>query len=103
MEFPPPFSPQGSLHIPDKIRQQLQVLRDLYGISSKKEGANFAPPLKLTAAIRYLCPECVIRIRMSRRLSATEAPANSARSAALHLLIVALMASAHLSILSALG
>jgi hypothetical protein len=53
--------------------------------------------------IRYLCPECVIRARMSRRLSATVAPRYSARSAAVHLPIVALMAEAHLSMPSALG
>ena len=52
---------------------------------------------------RYLWPACVMRAMMSRRLSATEEPMYSARSAAVHLLIVALMAAAHLSIPSALG
>ena len=55
------------------------------------------------AAIRYLWPEWVMRARMSRRLSATVAPAYSARSAGLHLPMVVLMAVAHLSMLSALG
>jgi len=54
-------------------------------------------------AIRYLWPVCVMRARMSRRLSATVAPRYSARSAAVHLPIVALMAAAHLSMPSALG
>src|SRR5712691_2329977 len=70
---------------------------------TKKEGATSHPPLKGTAAISYLWPECVIRAKMSRRLSGTVALANSARSAGLHLLIVALMAVAHLSMPSALG
>src|SRR5258708_32940021 len=61
------------------------------------------PPLYATAAISYLWPECVIRAMKSRRLSATVEPANSARSAGLHLLIVVLMAAAHLSMPSALG
>jgi hypothetical protein len=69
----------------------------------KKREPTSPPPLKRTAAISYLWPECVIRARMSRRLSSTVEAANSARSAGLHLLIVALMACAHLSMLSALG
>jgi hypothetical protein len=69
----------------------------------KKREQTSPPPLNATAAISYLWPECVIRARMSRRLSSTLAPANSARSAGLHLLIVVLMAVAHLSMPSALG
>src|SRR5258707_11507586 len=69
----------------------------------KKREPTSPPPLNATAAISYLWPECVIRAMMSRRLSATVEPANSARSAGLHLLIVVLMAAAHLSMLSALG
>jgi hypothetical protein len=53
--------------------------------------------------ISYLWPECVTRKRRSRRLSGTVEARNSARSAGVHLLIVALMAAAHLSMLSALG
>jgi hypothetical protein len=44
-----------------------------------------------------------MRGKKSRRLSGTEAAANSSRSAAVHLLMVVLMAMAHLSMLSALG
>src|SRR5260370_42524974 len=69
----------------------------------KKREPTSPPPLKGTAAISYLWPDCVIRARMSRRLSSTVEPANSARSAGLHLLIVVLMAAAHLSMPSALG
>ena len=72
------------------------------GLKKKREPTS-PPPLNRTAAIRYLWPECVIRAMMSRRLSATVAPANSARSAGLHLLIVVLIAVAHLSMPSALG
>jgi hypothetical protein len=71
--------------------------------SKKKREPTSPPPLKRTAAISYLWPECVIRARMSRRLSGTVLAKNSARSAGLHLLIVALMACAHLSMPSALG
>jgi hypothetical protein len=53
--------------------------------------------------ISYLWPECVIRARKSRRLSATVLPKNSPRSAVLILPTVALMAVAHLSMPSALG
>src|SRR5260370_18310686 len=70
---------------------------------NKKREPTSPPPLKRTAAISYLWPECVTRKRKSRRLSATEAAANSARSAGLHLTIVALIAAAHLSMASALG
>jgi hypothetical protein len=63
-----------------------------------------APPLDTyKRGISYLWPECVTRNRMSRRLSATVLPKNSARSAALILANVALMAAAHLSMPSALG
>jgi hypothetical protein len=61
------------------------------------------PRSPLRTAIGYLWPECVMRAMKSRRLSATVAPANSARSAGLHLPIVVLMAAAHLSIPSASG
>ena len=44
-----------------------------------------------------------MRAKKSRRLSDTEAAANSSRSAGLHLLMVVLIAVAHLSMLSALG
>jgi len=71
--------------------------------NKKRGGKTSPPPLNVTAAISYLWPECVIRARMSRRLSSTVEPANSARSAALHLACVALMAAAHLSMPSALG
>src|SRR5260370_25681756 len=69
----------------------------------KKREPTSPPPLNATVAISYLWPECVIRAMMSRRLSGTVEPANSARSAGVHLLIVALMAAAHLSMPSALG
>src|SRR5690349_21516346 len=72
-------------------------------IQQEKRGPASPPPPNRTAAIRYLWPECVIRAMMSRRLSGTVALAYSARSAAVHLPIVALMAAAHLSIPSALG
>ncbi len=73
-------------------------------LENKKRGSQLRPLLFVrTPAISYLWPECVIRARKSRRLSATVEPANSARSAGLHLLIVMLMAAAHLSMPSALG
>src|SRR6266446_5308171 len=71
--------------------------------NKKRGGETSPPPLNGTAAISYLWPECVIRAMMSRRLSSTVEPTNSARSAALHLACVALMAAAHLSMPSALG
>jgi hypothetical protein len=64
---------------------------------------SISPSFTLPMKISYLWPECVIRAKMSRRLSGTVAPANSARSAGLHFPIVVLMAVAHLSMLSALG
>src|SRR3989442_9241351 len=80
--------------LPPKMRNRLK---------KKKRGRSSPRALKGTAAISYLWPECVIRAKMSRRLSGTVALANSARSAGLHLLIVVLIAVAHLSMPSALG
>ncbi len=71
--------------------------------NKKKREPTSPPPLNAIAAISYLWPECVIRAMMSRRLSSTVEPANSARSAGVHLAIVALIAAAHLSMPSALG
>jgi len=118
----------------DKIRQQLQVLRDLGLLEfttpghyhllcatektaqarmpcatqcstflTKKEGATSPPLLKANNATSYLWPECVMRAMMSRRLSGTVAFMYSSRSAGVHLVIVALRAAAHLSMLSAFG
>lgn len=71
--------------------------------AQKKREPTSPPPLKGTAAISYLWPECVIRAMISRRLSATVALLNTVRSAALNFPSVALTAAAHLSMPSALG
>src|SRR6266566_8898435 len=62
----------------------------LFVLENKKRGGETSPPpLNGTATISYLWPECVIRAMMSRRLSSTVEPANSARCAAVHLAFVA--------------
>src|SRR5713226_1109433 len=103
---------QSKCNLPSSPRPQRSYLCALcvkdfsvgsYLIQQKKREPTSPPPLNRTAAIRYLWPECVIRAMMSRRLSGTVLPKNSARSAGLHLLIVVLMAVAHLSMPSALG
>jgi len=87
---PTAYTELGSAHMSHQPRQ-------------KKRGPTSPPPLNPSAATSYLWPECVTRPMMSRRLSATVAPVNSARSAAVHLPIVVLMAAAHLSIPPASG
>src|SRR6266850_668805 len=97
LTFPAPLRPRPAFVT--FLRSNL-----ISSFQTKKREPAWPPPLnKRTAAISYLWPEWVIRAMMSRRLSTTVALANSERSDGLHLLIVVLMAVAHLSMLSALG